>query len=129
MAGVDRGPWWRRQRSREGNRRYRADRLGTVLGTVQSLAELGLKPESGLVLARAGLSLEVRRVPMTSRIVGGGASGMGLVTSSCCPPTYMLDTSSMLRDEGRCATESLCAASVSRGSLAQRGRLRSSALR
>jgi hypothetical protein len=68
-----------------------------VLGTVQSHPALGLKPESGLVLARAGLSLEVRFVPMTSRIVRGGGAGMGLETSSCCPPTET-NTSSVLRD-------------------------------
>ena len=53
---------------------------------------------------------------------------MGLETSSCCPPTET-NTSSVLRDEGRCAAASLCcAASVSRGSLAQWGRSMSSAL-
>tara|TARA_B100000787_G_scaffold159112_1_gene136991 strand:+ start:400 stop:663 length:264 start_codon:yes stop_codon:yes gene_type:complete len=87
-------------------------------------------------LARAGLSLEVLLVPMTSRIVLGGASGTGLETNSCCPPTYTLVVSMVVSmtprdndDEDRCGAESLCAASVSRGSLAQRGRLRSCALR
>jgi hypothetical protein len=41
--------------------------------------------------------LEVRFVPMTSRIVRGGGAGMGLETSSCCPPTET-NTSSVLRD-------------------------------
>ena len=78
-------------------------------------------------MARAGLSVEDRF--MTSRIVRGGATGMGLEASCSCPPRHMLDTSSMLCDEGRRAAGSLCAPSVSRGSPAQRGRLRSRASR
>ena len=85
-----------------------------MLGTVQSHPELGLKPESGLVLARAGLSLEVLLVPMTSRIVLGGASGTGLETNSCCSPTYTLVVSMVVSmtprdndDEDRCGAESL----------------------
>ena len=56
---------------------------------------------------------------------------MGLEASCSWPPTHMLATSSssVLSNEGRRAAESLCARRVSRGSLAQRGRLRSRASR
>ena len=68
---------------------------------------------------------------MTSRIVrgGGSVSGMGLEASCSWPPMHMLATSSVLSNEGRRGAASLCAARVSRGSLAQRGRLRSRASR